>query len=143
MIGTMDLPTNLFSSWKSKMKLFLDDVRKVEWSYPDDDPMSWKVVRTPQDFLNHIKSGKVTTVSFDNDLGMYGEHEGTMMEGRDLLGEMIIMILDGDIPMIHDVRIHSANVPAANAMKAEWESFYKNWEEYITDWQRHLNKEVL
>ena len=44
------------------MKLYLDDIRT-----PPDD--SWQVVRTAEEAIEILKTGKVNAMSFDHDLG--------------------------------------------------------------------------
>ena len=52
-------------------KLFLDDVREVEWIYEGPMAEGFEVVRSYSEFIDYIKAkGLPDFISFDNDLGL-------------------------------------------------------------------------
>jgi len=94
------------------MKIYLDDIR--------DPPSSdWVVVRTADEAIDLIKSGQVTEISFDHDLG-----EGKTGYDVALVIEQLAFM--GTISPIYCC-IHSANpVGAKNIMRA-MESAWRYW----------------
>lgn len=81
------------------MYIFLDDERPA--------PHDWKLVQTPQEVIDLLKTGKVEAVSLDHDLG---DDEG-IGTGYDVLRWIEEEVaLEGFVPP--DMKVHSAN-PAA------------------------------
>ena len=82
------------------MKIYLDDVRPA--------PDGWILARWPSEVIDYIKTGKVTHVSLDHDLGDDSKGTGydvlTYLEGQ-------ARAYDGPLPTIF---IHTAN-PVARA----------------------------
>lgn len=80
------------------MKIFLDDVR--------DAPEGWVQARWPDEVIEHLKTGKVTHISLDHDLG--DDERGT---GYDVLLwiEEQVVTEEFEPPQM---TIHSANVSA-------------------------------
>lgn len=78
------------------MRIFLDDIR-----LPSDNLGEVIVVRDAQSAMNLIKTGKVTWISFDHDLGT----ELTGYDVATLIEELVFM---GDI-RCPEWDIHSAN----------------------------------
>lgn len=87
------------------MKIFIDDER-----FPvREETGEWIIVRDPDSALSIIRSNCawITHISFDNDLGF-------VLEGRNVMS----MIFQEQIafPRLEEIRVHSANVVAAQAM---------------------------
>ncbi len=82
------------------MKLFIDDLRDA----PDD---TWTVARNASDAKEFLCGGQVTSVSFDNDLGLESE------EGWEIANWLEVRIRAREVPMIQHFNVHSANPPAA------------------------------
>jgi len=92
------------------VKIFIDDER-----YPlREEQGEWVIVRTPLDALAVIEANApwITHISFDNDLGFE-------IEGRDIL-QVIVGNHENKYPMVlprlEEIRVHSANVVAAQAI---------------------------
>lgn len=109
------------------MKLFVDDVREPNDPYgvsdfrymergPEYDALlkSWTIARTFAQAVEHLKSGQVTVISLDHDLG----EEKT---GYDLCKWMTANKCWPGI-----VSFHTANPIGAKAMHDEWESYKKH-----------------
>lgn len=73
----------------------------------------WTIVRRPEAaiFIIDDRAPIITHISLDNDLQ-------SPIEGRHILAKIIGSPVDGpiDLPMLEEIRIHSANGPAAAAM---------------------------
>jgi Cyclic-phosphate processing Receiver domain len=82
------------------VKVFLDDIRPA--------PAGWVRVRTPEEVIELLRSGRVEAVSLDFDLGFRGEEE--RRTGEVVLGWIEERVFRGeadfDLPVI---TIHSAN----------------------------------
>lgn len=85
------------------MKLFLDDERKP--------PVGWILVKWPEEAIKYLKTGEVTIISLDHDLG--DDNRGT---GYDvILWIEKEMFLHGFNPP--EIKIHSANSSARIKME--------------------------
>jgi len=109
-------------SWR----LFLDDVRDVDWIYPDEDPISYVVCRSYQAAVaSCAERGCPSFVSFDHDLG-----EDTPT-GMDFARWMVEQDLDANFfPQEFTWKVHSANpIGAANIEGLLGNYFHtkKNW----------------
>lgn len=82
------------------MKVWLDDVR--------DAPDGWVHVRTPEEAIELLRSGKVEEISLDHDLGLASdEAERT---GYDVLRWLEEAVATGAWTFpLPEIRIHSAN----------------------------------
>ena len=82
------------------MKVWLDDVR--------DAPDGWVHVRTPEEAIELLRSGKVKEISLDHDLGLASdEAERT---GYDVLRWLEEAVANGGWPFrLPEIRVHSAN----------------------------------
>lgn len=96
------------------MKIFLDDIRT-----PPDD--TWTLAKWPNKVIEYLKTGKVTEISLDHDLG--DDERGN--------GNDVILWIEEQVctnmyhpPVIH---IHTANVSARKKMEAGVESIYRNY----------------
>jgi hypothetical protein len=86
------------------MKVFLDDVR--------DCPDGWVLCRTAEEAIDMIRTGDVTKISFDHDLG-------TELTGYDVAKEIEYLVANGEIKDVPEWYIHSQNpVGARNIMMA-------------------------
>ncbi len=87
------------------MKVYLDDERKA--------PNGWKLVKTPKEAIKLLKSGKVSEISLDHDLG----DDDKIGTGYDVL-----LYIEQQV-YLHDyippkIKIHTANVSARIKMEA-------------------------
>lgn len=86
------------------MKVFLDDLRTA--------PEGWVRVLWPEEVIDLLKTGLVTELSLDHDLG--DDSHGT---GYDVLVWIEVAIaLNGFVPP--SIKIHSANPAAVQRMEA-------------------------
>lgn len=93
------------------MRVWLDDRRT-----PHPDPESWTWVRTPDEAIELLQTGRVTELSLDHDLGL--------LEGdRELTGYDVVLWIEqavatmGFVPPATIV-VHSGNTAAAPRMEA-------------------------
>ena len=93
------------------MKVFLDDERKP--------PKGWKLVRWPEEAIELLKTGEVTEISLDHDLG--DDDHGT---GNDVILwiEEQVVIKGFEPPIIS---VHSANASARQKMESGIKSIYR------------------
>jgi hypothetical protein len=96
---------------KSKMKVFLDDVRAA--------PAEWILVKWPNEAIRLLKSGKVSEISLDHDLG--DDERGTGYDVLLWIEEQVIT--KGFKPPI--MSIHTANISARQKMEAAVERIIK------------------
>jgi hypothetical protein len=63
------------------MKLWLDDIRnpRIFWDFHYDKGVIW--VKTPEEAIAHLDTGRVTHLSLDNDLGLDNDPEGKPRDG--------------------------------------------------------------
>jgi len=105
------------------MRIFLDDLRDAPLFDHFGVPVQWTVIRNVDEAIELVRSGQVTAISFDHDLG-----EGKT--GYDVALVIEQLAHDRLIPPI-DYYIHSANpVGAGNineAMKSAWRFWERNW----------------
>ena len=97
------------------MKVFLDDLRAA--------PEGWKLVRWPNEAIELLKTGEVTEISLDHDLG--DDVRGT---GSDVILWMEQAIVDRYFPPIMKIpliKVHSANTSARLKMEAGIASIYR------------------
>lgn len=78
------------------MKVFLDDVRE-----PPQEEGPWVIVRSAKEAVKVLKTGKVTFLSFDHDLGGF-------FDGGTVAKWIEKAAYEGRIPPL-DWQIHSAN----------------------------------
>ena len=86
------------------MKLFLDDEREA--------PMGWVRVRWPGEAIELLKTGRVTDLSLDHDLG--DDERGTGYDVVRWIEEAVAT--GGFVPP--RIAVHSANAPARAKMEA-------------------------
>lgn len=90
------------------MRVYLDDVRIPR------NPENWRIVRTAEEALSLVRTGLVSYISFDHDLG-------TELTGYDVAKEIEELVFAGKINC-PQWNIHSANPVGARAIKAAMES---------------------
>jgi len=100
------------------MKVYLDDERQA--------PEGWSQTRWPDETILLLKSGKVTHLSLDHDLG--DDERGT---GYDVLLWLEESVLSGFEPPAN-ITIHSANASAWTKMGQAIDSIHRLRAEYGT-----------
>ena len=104
---------------KKQMKVYLDDVRAA--------PDGWVRTYWPEEVIELLKTGKVTEISLDHDLGdHFGRPEGIDKErtGYDVLVWLERMVAtEGFTPPV--IHIHTANWVAEARMKSTRDNIYK------------------
>lgn len=98
------------------MKLWLDDVRPA----PDE---TWTHAETAEEAIELIKTGRVTQVSLDHDLGI------ARKTGYDVACFIEAMAHTGQIPPIKKFAVHSANPVGRERMVQALRSARDAWEE--------------
>ena len=86
------------------MKVWLDDERVA--------PQHWVWVSTPEDVIQLLRTGKVTDLSLDNDLGLSEPREGYLVVR--FLEETVYS--DRTFPVLN-INLHTANNIAKEKMK--------------------------
>lgn len=91
------------------MKVFLDDERSA--------PMGWVLVRTVDEAVKLLSTGKVTVISLDHDLGILP----TDTNGdREVTGYDVILWIENAVHSSEftppEIRVHSANTGALHKM---------------------------
>lgn len=97
----------------SGTKVFLDDMRPA--------PAGWTRTYWPEEVIELLKTGKVTNLSLDHDLG-----DDTHGTGYDVLKWLEEAVVLNNFRPIPDIVVHSANGPA----KARMEAAIKSIERY-------------
>lgn len=101
------------------MKLWLDDVRQMPFDYDLH-------VKTAPHAITLIKTGLITCVSLDHDLGDI-DHEGNPTgTGRDVASKIEEMAYYGALTRI-EWHVHSANPVGVEAMEAALRNADKYW----------------
>lgn len=85
------------------MKVFLDDIRST--------PAGWTRTYTVHETIELLKTGKVTHLSLDHDLG-------TKLDGHDVLVWIEEQVAINDFNPPEEIFIHSANSVARQEMQA-------------------------
>jgi len=93
------------------MKVYLDDERQT--------PDGWERVYWPEEAIELLKSGNVTEISLDHDLG--DDERGTGYDVILWIEEAVV--LDGFVPP--NIKVHSANSSARAKMELGIESILK------------------
>ena len=96
---------------ENDIRLFLDDVREA--------PPDWCLMRSVKDVIDALKTSSVSIISLDHDLGdsaIYGT------------GYDVILWIENEVATNNfnppEIRVHSANPPAAKKMRAGIEKIY-------------------
>jgi hypothetical protein len=97
------------------MKVFLDDIRCLSDIYgnlyTDEE---WITVKTTADVFELLRTGEVTHLSLDNDLGLK-EPEGHTV---------VRWMIENNIWPSKEVYVHSANVVRARQMREDIQRYY-------------------
>lgn len=102
------------------MKIYLDDERTA--------PNGWKLIKTPKEVIKLLKTGKVTELSLDHDLG----DDKKIGTGYDVLLwlEKEVYINNFKPPKI--IKVHSANISARTKMEQAIQSIKKKTENKLS-----------
>lgn len=95
------------------MKIFLDDLRQ--------NPEGWILAKWPSEVIEYLKTGKVTHLSLDHDLG--NDEKGTGYDVITWLEEKVFFNPEFKLPKI---KVHSANPVAKRRMEAGVYKILKN-----------------
>lgn len=98
------------------MKVYLDDVR--------DTPEGWTRTYTVEETINLLKTGEVTELSLDHDLGK--DQEGKdLADGYEVLNWLEEQVVVNKFVPPSEIYIHSANAAAWPKMKSAIEQIAK------------------
>lgn len=103
------------------MRIYLDDVREPPKFNSWGDPIFWdKVCRRADEVIELVKSGVVTFISFDHDLG-------TEKTGYTVAKAIEELAFNKQIPPI-DYAVHSANPIGAMSIDVAMKKAWHYWE---------------
>lgn len=102
------------------MKVYLDDERKA--------PSGWKLVKTPKEVINLLKTGKVTELSLDHDLG----DDVNIGTGYDVLLWIEKQVYTKNFKAPKLIKVHSANVSARTKMEQAIKSIQRKNENKLS-----------
>jgi len=94
------------------MRVFLDDVRPT--------PEGWERCYTPEEVIDLLRSGRVTRISLDHDLGLLDQKRE--VTGYDVVTWIEQAVANEGFAPPARIRVHSANVSAAPKMERGIES---------------------
>jgi len=83
------------------MKLFIDDLRELNYVYPKENQRDWIIARTYSEAINALNKYNISFISFDHDLGI-GK------TGYDIAKYIEEKVYNKEMK-IPDYKIHSAN----------------------------------
>ncbi|HEY9116271.1 MAG TPA: cyclic-phosphate processing receiver domain-containing protein [Roseivirga sp.] len=107
-------------------KLFLDDIREVEWIYENQKTGAFEVVRNYDEFVEYIKkNGLPDFISFDNDLGL--DENGIVAPDGYAAVKWLVYESGLDLKNL-EFKVHSANPVAAEQIRG-----------LLNNYIRHLN----
>ena len=108
-------------------RLFLDDIRKVEWIYDAELATEFEVVRNYDEFVYFIqKNGLPDFISFDNDLGL--DEKGKIAPDGYAAAKWLVYESGLDLKNLK-FKVHSANPVAAEQIKG----LLNNYIRYLND----------
>ena len=108
-------------------KLFLDDIREVEWIYGAELAMEFEVVRSYDEFVAYIKkNGLPQFISFDNDLGL--DDNGEVAPDGYAAAKWLVYESDLDLQNLK-FGVHSANPVAAEQIRG----LLKNYIQFLKE----------
>ena len=97
-------------------KLFLDDIREVEWIYGTELAANFDVIRSYDEFVDCIeKNGLPDFISFDNDLGL--DENGEVAPDGYAAAKWLVYKSGLDLSSLH-FKVHSANPVAAEQIRS-------------------------
>lgn len=96
-------------------KLFLDDIREVEWIYGDEKAGEFEIVRSYAEFVAYIqKNGLPDFISFDNDLGL--DENGEVAADGYAAAKWLVYESGLDLRKLN-FKVHSTNPVAAEQIR--------------------------
>ena len=96
-------------------RLFLDDIREVEWIYGAELAAEFEVVRSYDEFVVYIqKNGLPDFISFDNDLGL--DERGKVAPDGYAAAKWLVYESGLDLRNLK-FKVHSANPVAAQQIR--------------------------
>lgn len=108
-------------------RVFLDDIREVEWIYGGDLAVEFEVVRSFEEFVDHIqKNGLPDFISFDNDLGL--DENGEVSPDGYAAANWQVYESGLDLSNL-EFKVHSANPVAAEQIRG----FLNNYIRHMKD----------
>ena len=87
------------------MKVYLDDARTP--------PEGWVLTKTPKETIELLKTGKVTDLSLDHDLG----GDDTTGTGYDVVQWIEKQVFLKKLLVVPNITVHSANISARKKME--------------------------
>ena len=105
-------------------KLFLDDIREVEWIYGTELAKEYKIVRSYYEFVDFIqKNGLPDFISFDNDLGLNQNGEVAL----DGYAAAKWLVYESGLDLTNlKFNVHSANPVAAEQIRGLLNNYLKH-----------------
>lgn len=96
-------------------RLFLDDIREVEWIYRKEVASEFEVVRSYVDFVAYIQQNNLPDfISFDNDLGL--DENGVVANDGYAAAKWLVYESGLDLRNLN-FKVHSANPVAAEQIR--------------------------
>ena len=124
------------------MKLYLDDIRNPNQTYPNDS--DWFVVRNYNEFVSAIEKhfsdleiisfdSIITHISFDHDLANF-DSDGNEVTGYDCVKWLCDYIQDNNLD-ISNLRLnfHTANPVGKENMASYWNNFKDYYTKYLKE----------
>jgi hypothetical protein len=111
------------------MKVWLDDQADDSDAPERWTPKGWVGVMSATAAMRLVRTGDVTVIDLDNDLG--GE-----LEGRHVLNLIEDLAQSGKIPRM-EIRIHTSNSEARRIMELVRERCYRFWDSQDVDPEGH------
>jgi hypothetical protein len=109
------------------MKLFLDDIREVDWIYTKDWAEEFEVVRSYAQFVAFIeRKGLPDFISFDNDLGL--DENGKVAPDGYAAAKWLVYESGLDLRELR-FAVHSANPVAAEQIRGLLNNYIKYLQE--------------
>lgn len=104
------------------MKVWLDDQIDDPYIWTRHTPDGWVGVKTGQEAMELVRSGKVEAIDLDNDLG-----DPAGVEGIHVINLIEELAASGAIPRM-EIKIHTANSMARKRMELVRERCYRFWD---------------
>ena len=109
------------------MKLYLDDIRNPEQTYPYDT--DWLVVRNYTEFISALEKHflDLEIISFDHDIDSYDEY-GNELTGYDCVKYLCNYIQNNSLDSSRlRLNFHSANPVGKENMRTYWQNFKNHY----------------
>lgn len=101
------------------MRIWLDDSRPMPEEFDSH-------VKTPWECIELLKTGKVETISLDNDFGLFNYVDPN--EGRHVADFIEESARNGTLPEIPEIYIHTSDSEARRKMKLAVHNAYQHWQ---------------